>query len=179
MAKHRYVLYNEIGHAHQFDHVNEWGESMHPIVQALQAEEWLERVTITASEQRAGQFMTNLGRTFSFRACGVQPLLAPSLADCKSDPTSDVQEHDASSSTFDLAPMPASTSITLSDEHSADLDRNVAVLDVRGVRVYTAQWPHGSTTLDLNISQLAAGHYTVHVHTRQAVEHSRTFVVIR
>jgi len=179
MAKLRYVLYHEIGHAHQFGHVNEWGESMHPIVQALPAEEWLERDTITASEQRAGQFMTNLGRTFTFRACGVQPLLAPSLADCNSDPTSGVHEHDASSSTFDLAPMPASTSITLTDDHNADLDRTVTVLDVRSVRVYTAQWSQGSSTLDLNISQLAAGQYTVLVQTRQGVAQSRAFVVTR
>jgi hypothetical protein len=75
--------------------------------------------------------------------------------------------------------MPASTSITLADEHNADLDRTVAVLDVRGVRVYTAQWPQGSTTLDLDISQLAAGQYTVLVQTRQGVAQSRTFVVTR
>jgi hypothetical protein len=75
--------------------------------------------------------------------------------------------------------MPASTSITLSDEHSSDLDRTVTVLDVRGVRVYTAQWSQGSTTLDLNISQLAAGQYTVLVQTRQGVAQSRTFVVTR
>jgi hypothetical protein len=75
--------------------------------------------------------------------------------------------------------MPASTSITLADEHSTDLNRTVAVLDVRGVRVYTAQWPQGSTTLDLSVSQLAVGQYTVLVQTRQGVAQSRTFVVIR
>ena len=85
MAKLRYALFHEIGHALQFGHVNEEGESMHPIVQALPAENWLERDTITESEQRAGKYFTQLNQSVSFQGCGIKKLLPPQLTDCNID----------------------------------------------------------------------------------------------
>lgn len=85
MAKLRYALFHEIGHALQFGHVNEEGESMHPIVQALPAENWLERDTITESEQRAGTFFTKLNQSITFQGCGIKKLLPPQLNDCNID----------------------------------------------------------------------------------------------
>lgn len=85
MAKLRYVLFHEIGHALQLGHVNEDGESMHPIVQALPAENWLERDSITDSEQRAGTYFTQLGRNITFQGCGIKKLLPPQNTDCNID----------------------------------------------------------------------------------------------
>ena len=85
MAKLRYVLFHEIGHALQLGHVNEDGESMHPVVQALPAENWLERDSITDSEQRAGTYVSQLGRNFTFQGCGIKKLLPPQNTDCNID----------------------------------------------------------------------------------------------
>ncbi len=162
MAKLRYVLYHEIGHAHQFGHVNEWGESMHPVVQALPAEEWLERDTITESEKRAGTFMTQQGRSFAFRGCGIQPLLPPANDDCNSDPTSDI--HDGADRTLlDLAahPNPTSGVLTIQSTSVRSHDVRIELFDMLGSRVLQEVLPAGSERVSISVTSLAAGTYVL------------------
>lgn len=162
MAKLRYVLYHEIGHAHQFGHVNEWGESMHPVVQALPAEEWLERDTITASEKRAGTFMTMQGRNFTFRGCGIQPLTAPANNDCNSDITSGVNGDDYGRrlqlSTY---PNPASESVTVSSNAYRAYDIQVTLYDMLGANVASAVIPSGDDAVNIALPTVEPGTYVV------------------
>ncbi len=160
MAKLRYVLYHEIGHAHQFGHVNEWGESMHPVVQALPAEEWLERDTITASEKEAGTYMTMQGRNFTFRGCGIQPLVAPANTDCNSDVTSDVQDEVFESSLgLRVFPQPASDVITFELSKIRTQVIDVVMYDMLGTRVFSGVLPPGEGPVRLALPTLAHGRY--------------------
>jgi hypothetical protein len=162
MAKLRYVLYHEIGHAHQFGHVNEPGESMYPIVQALPAEEWLQRDTITASEQRAGWFMTRQGRDFTFRGCGITPLLPPQTDDCDSDITSSV--HDGQSVTnadIVLSPNPAQDVVRVSIPSPVPSGTVATIVDLLGMFRMSVDIPQGADTIILPVSGLPAGHYSV------------------
>lgn len=160
MAKLRYVLYHEIGHAHQFGHVSQIGESMFPIVQALPAEEWLRRDTITESEQRAGTFMTQLGRSFTFRGCGVQPLLAPANADCASDSTVDVNE-EAVVNNVRIWPNPASTVLNVLREGTTDSDATVMITNMLGEQQELGAIPRGATSVQLSLGGLSSGRYMV------------------
>lgn len=178
MAKLRYVLYHEIGHAHQFGHVSEWGESMHPIVQALPAEEWLERDTITASEQRVGKFFTERCRSFTFRGCGVQPLLAPSTDDCNTDPTSDVEDdhqHDA----LAVAPQPSDDVVMLTDAVADATERSVEILDLRGTRLTSSTWPMQQQRITLDVRSLASGQYVVVVRDARGVQRMQPLIIQR
>lgn len=158
MAKLRYVLFHEIGHAHQFGHVSELGESMHPIVQALPAEDWLARDTITASEQQAGTFMTTLGRTFTFRACGVEPLLAPANDDCvttsvdRSDETTDIDN-------VRLWPNPTSGVVTVEIDLQPGATAVLTVLNVMGTPVLSHTTSDNRATID--VGDLPCGSYHV------------------
>ncbi len=80
-GKLRYVLFHELGHSLQLGHVSEEGESMHPIVTNLPADNWNKRDTLTTADQEAGKYLVQQCRNFTFRACNVKPML--SLADCK------------------------------------------------------------------------------------------------
>lgn len=178
MAKLRYVLYHEIGHAHQFGHVSEWGESMHPIVQALPAEEWLERDTITASEQRVGKFFTERCRSFTFRGCGVQPLLAPSTDDCNTDPTSDVHDdhqHDA----LAISPQPSDDVVVLTDAVADATERSVEILDLRGTRLTSSTWPMQQQRIMLDVRSLASGQYVVVVRDTRGVQRMQPLIIQR
>ncbi len=73
-AKLSYVLFHELGHSLQLGHVNEEGESMHPVVQNLPADIWNERDTLTTYDVIAGKYMVDLSKSFSFRACNVTPM---------------------------------------------------------------------------------------------------------
>lgn len=161
MAKLRYVLYHEIGHAHQFGHVNEPGESMHPVVQALPAEEWLQRDTITESEQRAGWFMTRNGRDFSFRGCGITPLTPPNTDDCNSDVTSDVADICAASHAIVVTPNPVLDVINVLLSSPADPGSMVSIIDMLGVVRATQTVALGSSRLSLPVASLPAGRYTI------------------
>ena len=178
MAKLRYVLYHEIGHAHQFGHVSEWGESMHPIVQALPAEEWLERDTITASEQRVGKFFTERCRSFTFRACGVQPLLAPSTDDCNTDPTSDVED-DHQHADLALAPQPSDDVVVLTDVAGDAPERSVEILDLRGTRVSSSTWPMQQQRITLDVRPLATGQYVIVVRDARGVQRTQPLIIQR
>ncbi len=170
MAKLRYVLYHEIGHAHQFGHVSEWGESMHPVVQALPAEEWLERDTITASEKRAGAFMTNRGRNFTFRGCGIQPLIAPANTDCNSDITSDVHDESlASNHRLQVYPNPASEAVTVSSNEPRLQDVNINLYDMLGATVSSVVLPAGSDPVSMLLPNVAPGKYVIRATTHNDV----------
>lgn len=164
MAKLRYILYHEIGHAHQFGHVNEPGETMHPVVQALPAENWLQRDSITESEQRAGNYMTQLGRTFTFRGCGVQPLLAPENTDCASDSTVDVHE-EAVVNDLRVWPNPASTVLNVQLESTTDSDATVMITDMLGEQQELGTIPRGAASMQLSLSGLSSGQYVVSLRT--------------
>jgi hypothetical protein len=162
MAKLRYVLYHEIGHAHQFGHVSEWGESMHPIVQALPAEEWLERDTITASEKRAGTFMTMQGRNFTFRGCGIQPLTAPTNDDCNSDITSNVHDESLGSRhQLHVYPNPASEAVSVSSNEQRLQDIHIDLYDILGSKVSSVVMPAGSDPVVMNLTNVAPGRYVL------------------
>lgn len=166
MAKLRYVLFHEIGHAHQFGHVSELGESMHPVVQALPAEEWLARDTITTSEQRAGTFMTTLGRTFTFRACGVQPLIAPANDDCVATSV-DGSEEIGVTEQLRLWPNPTSGVVTVEIDLEPGATATMTVVDVLGNTVISAQTSDRRTIIDMG--QVPRGTYMIVVTT--AAEH--------
>ena len=160
MAKLRYILYHEIGHAHQFGHVSEPGETMHPVVQALPAENWLERDSITESEQRAGTYMTQQGRNFTFRGCGVQPLLAPENADCASDSTVDVHE-EAVVNNMRVWPNPASTVLNVLREGNTDSDATIMITNMLGEQQELGAIPRGVTSVQLPLGGLTSGRYMV------------------
>jgi len=166
MAKLRYILYHEIGHAHQFGHVSEWGESMHPIVQALPAEEWLERDTITASEKRAGTYMTMQGRNFTFRGCGIQPLIAPANTDCNSDITSDVHDEPLGSRhQLHVYPNPASETVTVSSNEPRRQDVHIDLYDMLGAKVSGVVMPAGSDPVSMHLPNVAPGRYVLRATT--------------
>jgi hypothetical protein len=73
-AKLSYVLFHELGHSLQLGHVNEDGESMHPVVQALPADNWNMRDTLTTFDVKAGRYLVQESQQFDFRACGVSPM---------------------------------------------------------------------------------------------------------
>jgi len=160
MAKLRYVLFHEIGHAHQFGHVSELGESMHPVVQALPAEDWLARDTITTSEQRAGQYMSTLGRTFTFRGCGVQPLIAPPTDDCV---TTSVERSDESTVAdhVRLWPNPTSGVVTVEVDLEPGATATMTVVDVLGVAVRSQKTTDKRTAID--VSDLPFGTYHINI----------------
>ena len=160
MAKLRYVLFHEIGHAHQFGHVSELGESMHPVVQALPAEDWLARDTITTSEQRAGTFMTTLGRTFTFRACGVQPLIAPANDDCVATSVDGSEEIDVAEQ-LRLWPNPTSGIVTVEIDLEPGATAVVTVVDLLGEVVRSLKTLDQRTTID--VSDLPVGTYHINI----------------
>ena len=80
-TKFRYVLYHELGHSLGLGHVNELGQSMYPSVSLLPSDLWSQRDSITKEEQQTISYFVTLSKNFSFRACGVSPLLT--VADCK------------------------------------------------------------------------------------------------
>ncbi|MBU3680058.1 MAG: hypothetical protein FGM32_10715 [Candidatus Kapabacteria bacterium] len=162
MAKLRYVLFHEIGHAHQFGHVSEFGESMFPIVQALPAEEWLSRDTITVSEQRAGSYMTQLGRTFAFRGCGIQPLFAPENADCSSDTTVDVHEELVVNGVRSW-PNPASTVLNVLRDGTVDSDATIIITNMLGEQQEIGTIPRGATSAHVSLSGISTGRYVVSI----------------
>ncbi len=170
MAKLRYVLYHEIGHAHQFGHVSEWGESMHPIVQALPAEDWLQRDTITASEKRAGTFMTMQGRNFTFRGCGVQPLIAPANTDCNSDITSDVHDEPRGGRhQLHVYPNPASETVTVSSNEPRLQDVHINLYDMLGAKLSSVVMPAGSDPVSMHLPNVAPGRYVLRATTNNDV----------
>lgn len=73
-AKLSYVLFHELGHSLQLGHVNEDGESMHPVVQALPADNWNMRDTLTTFDVKAGRYLVQESQQFDFRGCGVNPM---------------------------------------------------------------------------------------------------------
>lgn len=165
MAKLRYVLYHEIGHAHQFGHVNEPGESMHPIVQALPAEEWLQRDTITESEQRAGRIVTQRCRDFTFRGCGVTPIAPPSTDDCNSDVTSDVEDIHKGAQDIFIAPNPATEIINIHFGTSKLPVTAITIVDLLGIVRQTHVVAHGSESISLSVAALPAGRYSIVCHS--------------
>jgi hypothetical protein len=135
---------------------------MYPIVQALPAEEWLQRDTITASEQRAGWFMTRQGRDFTFRGCGITPLLPPQTDDCDSDITSSV--HDGQSVTnadIVLSPNPAQDVVRVSIPSPVPSGTVATIVDLLGMFRMSVDIPQGADTIILPVSGLPAGHYSV------------------
>ena len=76
-AKFRYVLMHELGHSLQLGHVSEEGQTMHPIVHQLPAIKWNKRDSITREEVQAASFVVKQSRNFTFRACGLLPMLEP------------------------------------------------------------------------------------------------------
>ena len=76
-TKFRYVMMHELGHSLQLSHVNEEGQTMHPVVDNLPAIKWNKRDTLTKEEIQAGSYLVQQSRNFSFRACGLLPMLEP------------------------------------------------------------------------------------------------------
>ena len=168
MAKLRYVLFHEIGHSHQFAHVSEEGESMHPIVQAFPAEKWLDRDTITASEQRTGRYFTKVCRDVTFNGCGIVALKAPLVNDCN-----DISAVPAESpeSVLRVFPQPATNTLLVqtgdmkaSMAHARVMDATGKCMDVPLAlnsfstrELYVADWAPGMyvLTLQLNGSSLS------------------------
>lgn len=178
MAKLRYILYHEIGHAHQFGHVNEPGETMHPVVQALPVENWLQRDSITESEQRAGTFMTQQGRNFTFRGCGVQPLLAPENNDCASDPTVDVDEESVVKD-LRIWPNPATTILNIAREGSTDFDATVIITTMLGEQVELGAISRGASSVQLPLTGLSPGLYVVSLRTANGVQSIMPLTIVR
>ncbi|MFM2134533.1 MAG: hypothetical protein RL156_1814 [Bacteroidota bacterium] len=162
MAKLRYVLFHEIGHSHQFAHVSEEGESMHPIVQALPAEKWLERDTITASEQRTGRYFTKVCRDVTFNGCGIVALKAPLVNDCN---TVSAVPADAPESLLRVLPQPAVNTLLV---QTGDIKTSMAqarVMDATGKcmdvslaldpfstrELYVGHWPPGMYVLTMQL----------------------------
>ncbi|MBU3742591.1 MAG: hypothetical protein FGM24_09960 [Candidatus Kapabacteria bacterium] len=179
MAKLRYVLYHEIGHAHQFGHVSEEGQTMHPVVQALPAENWLRRDVITESEQTAGIFMTSLGREFTFRGCGVQPLLPPANDDCDKDISVDVTEGSSTPTSASplLRPNPAHDFATLDLGALAGVTTTIFVMDCFGRTMATIAVPHDIASIDIPVAQFAAGAYQIVVLGRGQMLGAMPFVI--
>ncbi len=64
-------------HSLGLGHVNEEGPSMYPTVIFLPSDNWSARdVITTAEEETATKHFVGLSRNFTFRACGIDPLLA-------------------------------------------------------------------------------------------------------
>jgi hypothetical protein len=164
MAKLRYVLYHEIGHAHQFGHVNEPGESMHPVVQALPAEDWLQRDTITESEQRAGWMVTQRCRDFGFRGCGVTPLIPPTTDDCNSDVTSDVADILHRAHDIAITPNPATDIINIHFGTSKRPITAITIVDLLGIVRQTHTVTQGLGSITLSVAALPAGRYSIVCH---------------
>jgi IPT/TIG domain len=178
MAKLRYVLYHEIGHAHQFGHVNEPGESMHPIVQALPAEEWLHRDTITTSEKRAGWFMTRRGRDFTFRGCGITPLLPPQTDDCNSDVTSGIHDdRSVAHAGVGVWPNPADAILHVSLPQTIAAGSAATIIDLLGIDRASIVIPSGTDHVTLPVDELPAGRYIVIIRTPVSTRYYGSFNV--
>lgn len=104
-TKFRYVMMHELGHSLQLGHVNEEGQTMHPIVDNLPATKWNKRDTLTKEEIQAGSYLVKQSRDFSFRACGLLPMLQP--ANCSDVYGSASSVQDASFEAIEVYPNPA------------------------------------------------------------------------
>jgi len=104
-TKFRYVMMHELGHSLQLGHVNEEGQTMHPVVDNLPAIKWNQRDSLTREEMQAGAYLVNQSRNFSFRACGLLPMLE--LANCNDVYGSASNVSESLSETLELFPNPA------------------------------------------------------------------------
>lgn len=177
MAKLRYVLYHEIGHALQLGHVNEPGESMYPIVQALPAEDWLHRDTITESEQLAGWLVTQRCREFTFRGCGVTPIAPPITDDCNSDVTSDVADILHGAHDVAITPNPATDIISIHFGTSKRPITVITIVDLLGIVRHTHTVTQGLGSITLSVAALPAGRYSIVCHDLASVVSASTIII--
>jgi hypothetical protein len=110
-TKFRYVMMHELGHSLQLGHVNEEGQTMHPIVDNLPAIKWNQRDTLTKEEIQAGSWLVQQSRNFSFRACGLLPMLQP--ANCSDVYGSASSLAEFPSESIEIYPNPASDLLSL------------------------------------------------------------------
>jgi hypothetical protein len=79
-SKFNYVLMHELGHAGMLGHVNEEGETMHPVVSNLPANNWNFRDEYTQADTLGLNISSSSSFNFQFQGCGVSPMqpLVPS-----------------------------------------------------------------------------------------------------
>lgn len=157
-AKLWYVLAHEIGHAAQLGHVNEWGETMHPIVHNLPASEWLSRDTLTQWDRRAGQYTTSLAQNFTFRGCGVLPMLAVPGDPCPADP---VSVNETSVASLSVAPNPAMDGVTVTLNQPVPTALMAFVYDQDGRLVQIVPVADATQQVQIVTSSMPVGTYTL------------------
>jgi hypothetical protein len=105
-AKFRYVLMHEMGHSLGLGHVDEPGQTMFPSVTLLPSSNWSMRDSITTAEKTAIGHYVSLSRNFTFRACGILPLSAPTnCKDVYADPALSIHANAVES--ISIYPNPA------------------------------------------------------------------------
>jgi len=110
-TKFRYVMMHELGHSLQLGHVNEEGQTMHPVVDNLPAIKWNQRDSLTREEMQAGAYLVNQSRNFSFRACGLLPMLEPANCSDVYGSASGLAEY--APEAIEIYPNPASDLLSL------------------------------------------------------------------
>ncbi len=145
-AKLSYVLFHELGHSLQLGHVNEDGESMHPVVQALPADNWNMRDTLTTYDVKAGGYLVQESQQFDFRACGVSPM--STISNC-----ADVYGENAGLQptkpglSMRIVPNPSDRQAELMVEAAPNKDLQLSIVNSMGQVVYESPWNGASTSL--------------------------------
>lgn len=83
-SKFNYVLMHELGHAGMLGHVNEEGETMHPVVSNLPANNWNFRDEFTRADTLGLNISSSGSFNFLFQGCGVSPMVPLNPSNCSS-----------------------------------------------------------------------------------------------
>jgi hypothetical protein len=136
-AKLSYVLFHELGHSLQLGHVNEDGESMHPVVQALPADNWNMRDTLTTFDVKAGRYLVQESQQFDFRGCGVNPM--GTISNC-ADVYGENARLSASLARMEISVLPNPSQGTAQLMMNIDLHEalEISIVNASGQQVYQA-----------------------------------------